>query len=83
MDAVTGRALTAYERGNRVTKGGPGAPSPDGALSCAETHRGLRYVVLRDNGGLILAVYRIRTTGLLRRLTRWPATITDSRPSRT
>ncbi len=34
-------------------------------------HDGLRYVVL-ENSNEILAVYRIKPDGLLRRLKRWP-----------
>jgi hypothetical protein len=35
-------------------------------------HQGKRYVVLKNAKG-VLAVYRVRTSGALKRLRRWPA----------
>jgi hypothetical protein len=35
-------------------------------------HAGKRYAVLRNAGG-VLAVYRVRNEGTLKRLKRWPA----------
>jgi hypothetical protein len=46
------------------------------AMSSADTDmKGRRYVVLRDGGIDICAVYRVRNDGRLRRLKRWPAEV--------
>jgi hypothetical protein len=45
-------------------------------MSSADTDmKGRRYVVLRDGGIDICAVYRVRNDGRLRRLKRWPAEV--------
>jgi hypothetical protein len=65
----TVRALTAYYRSNPATRVTPATSGP-------ETHGGLRYVVLR-HGTTLLAVYRLRNDGVLKRVKRrWPATVT-------
>lgn len=56
------RALAAYGWSN-------GEPLPTSAR--IETHEGLRYVVLRRNGS-VLACYRVRNDGKLKRLVRLP-----------
>lgn len=68
MGALTARAVAAYFRaeGWNPRAGQPGADS--GEIERA----GKRYVVLR-NCNDILAVYRIRNDGMLKRLKRWPA----------
>jgi hypothetical protein len=38
-----------------------------------EEEGGKAYVVLRASGGDVLAVYRVRIDGVLKRLRRWPA----------
>lgn len=46
------------------------------AMSGADTDaKGRRYVVLRDGGIDICAVYRVRNDGKLKRLKRWPAEV--------
>lgn len=60
------RAMAAYFR-----SGGTDQPS---TASCVAEHEGKAYVVLR-NGGRTLAVYRVRTSGLLKRLRRWPTAL--------
>lgn len=62
LDEVTRRALSAYAR----TDGDP-LPTTAGI----ERHGGLRYVVLRARGKL-LACYRVRNDGKLKRLVRLP-----------
>ena len=63
MDGLTYRAFGAYFR-----SGGVAQPAND---SGPITDTGREYVVLRNVNG-ILAVYRVRTSGALRRLRRWP-----------
>ena len=57
------RAMAAYWR-----TGGTEQPS---RASGVQEHNGHRYVVLRA-GGTVLAVYRIRNDGMLKRMRRWP-----------
>ena len=63
MDELTGRAFAAYFR-----SGGVDQPGNDSGTVELE---GRRYVVLRNVTG-VLAVYRVRTSGALKRLRRWP-----------
>jgi hypothetical protein len=51
-----------------------GGEAEPGAESGVVAHGGLTYVVLRNVSG-ILAVYRVKNDGLLRRLRRWPASL--------
>jgi hypothetical protein len=75
MDDLTRRALVAYIR----IDGAAGSVSEQ--RSGPVTHEGKTYVVLRPaSGSEVLAVYRYRTTGLLRRLKRWPKTIETMPP---
>jgi hypothetical protein len=46
---------------------------PDPSLSAHETFNIKQYVALRDRKGKILALYRIRGNGTLRRVRRWPS----------
>ena len=66
MDDLTRRAFTAYFR-----SGGTDQPSGGPATT---THGGKQYVVLRNARGL-LAVYRVRNDGMLKRLRRWPSAL--------
>ena len=59
---VTRRALAAYFR-----SGGIDQPANSGVVE----HNGKAYVVLENVNG-ILAVYRVRNDGMLKRLRRWP-----------
>ncbi len=65
MQGIEKRALAAYFR-----CGGPEQPCAysSGVLS----HNGREYVVLRNTGG-VLACYRVRNDGRLKRLVRVPA----------
>ncbi|HSX82639.1 MAG TPA: hypothetical protein VLQ80_29265 [Candidatus Saccharimonadia bacterium] len=65
---ITRRAMAAYWR-NTVD-----ASQPSQALSGDCTYRGLDYVVLA-NSFRVLAVYRVRSNGFLRRLKRWPSAL--------
>lgn len=60
------RAFAAYYRG----PGGELRPHPAND-SGFETFKGKEYIVLRNVNG-VLAVYRIRNDGTLKRLKRWP-----------
>lgn len=68
VDELTSRAFAAYFRSE-----GPNADQPANTSGPIE-HEGKRYVVLRNING-VLAVYRLRPQGLLKRLRRWPAEI--------
>ncbi len=63
MDELTGRAFAAYFR-----SGGTDQPGNDSGPAELD---GRQYVVLRNVNG-VLAVYRVRTSGALKRLRRWP-----------
>lgn len=66
---LTLRAISAFYRSDRKTAVlGGGPESPNGMRE----HDGRRYVVLRDHESALLAVYRVRTSGALKRLRRWP-----------
>jgi hypothetical protein len=77
MDDLTRRAMVAYLRSD----GAAGSVSEQ--HSGPVTHQGRTYVVLRPaSGPRVLAVYRYRTTGLLRRLKRWPKALETMPPER-
>lgn len=63
------RAMAAYFRSG-------GIDQSDSYTRAIEEHKGLRYVVLRNVGG-VLAVYRITNSGPLKRLRRYPKTFTN------
>jgi hypothetical protein len=46
---------------------------PNSSLSAHETFNIKQYVALRDDDGAILALYRLRGNGNLRRVLRWPS----------
>lgn len=70
MDDLTKRAFAAYFRYPP-----PGAilDQPDGTAWIGE-EGGKQYVVLGNSRG-VLAVYRVRTSGALKRLVRWPEAV--------
>jgi len=69
------RALAAY-----FQHPGGAVLDPPAALEVEEiVVAGKAYVVLGD-GAHILAVYRVRPSGLLRRLRRWPQAVTATTP---
>ena len=67
------RAFSAYYAAGRQESGGM-IDQPSTGLSGIEQYDGRQYVVL-CNGNGVLAVYRIKTDGILKRLKRWPASI--------
>lgn len=69
MDELTSRAYAAYFRSE-----GAAADQPSNTSGPVEW-QGMTYVVLA-NAARILAVYRVRTSGALKRLRRWPSQIT-------
>jgi hypothetical protein len=70
VDYITRRALTAF-----AASDGPEAVKVSDAHSGRVSVYGRGYVVLRDKQGRLLAVYRHRPSGMLRRLRRWPREI--------
>ena len=74
-DTILARAFAAYYR----SASRDGVPSPDqpANTSYVTEHEGKRYVVLENVNG-VLAVYRIRTSGALKELRRWPKEIGQS-----
>ncbi len=66
MDELTSRAFAAYFRSESGI-----VDQPSAADSGPMELDGKGYVVLRNVNG-ILAVYRVRPSGALKRLRRWP-----------
>lgn len=64
-DQLMRRAYAAYFRGGANEQ-------PAQGLSGVEKVGSLKYVVLRNHGG-VLGVYRVRNDGVLKGLKRWPA----------
>ena len=62
------RALAAWYRGGEQDQ-------PNDSDSGWEEQNGLHYIVLRNNLRLVLAVYRIRGDGSLKRMRRPPKSI--------
>jgi hypothetical protein len=62
------RAVTAWFK--ECKREGKTYEQPSGGTGVTEFH-GRRYVVLSNANG-ILAVYRVRPDGILKRLKRWP-----------
>lgn len=72
MDDLTRRALTAYAKSD-----GPAAVKVSVSHSGVFTVGDKTYVVLADRRENVLAVYKHRPSGLLRRLKRWPNLFND------
>jgi hypothetical protein len=72
-DDLTRRAFAAYFR---VQKDGEFLAQPSRTGSTVETVGEKGYVVLRNTAG-VLAVYRVRTDGTLKRLARWPKALEE------
>lgn len=68
------RAAAAYYRAPRDDQAGQPVPH----RSYSAKHEGRQYVVLASNDTL-LAVYRMRQSGMLKRMRRWPREIEDGR----
>jgi len=73
VDDLTRRAFAAYFRVERDADAIVDQPSN---ASGVVTHEGKQYVVLHNVRGT-LAVYRVRNSGQLKRLRRWPAGVAD------
>jgi hypothetical protein len=74
MDDLTRRAFAAYFRSE------DDGDQPNSGLSGPVEHQGKTYVVLysgRSRDAAPLAVYRVRTSGQLKRLRRWPAEVAE------
>jgi hypothetical protein len=72
--ALLNRAYAAYNRSD------PYAAYPSGSCSSAMYHNDKWYVVLRNGVGRaedVLAVYSLRSDGVLHRLRRWPKAIEE------
>jgi hypothetical protein len=74
-DDLGRRALAAYYRQPQDFPGAVWNPPHPSSPDVVE-HNGRQYVVLHNVNGT-LAVYRVRNTGQLRRLRRWPAEVAD------
>ena len=69
------RAFSAWYK----TSGGyPLQDQPDQSRSKVETINGMDYVALRNASGIIIAVYRVRRNGQLKRLVRIPAPLAQA-----
>lgn len=67
-EELTQRAIAAYYRSAR---GGEILDQPSSGASGVTEHEGKEYVILRNVNG-VLAVYRVRPSGALKGLRRWP-----------
>jgi hypothetical protein len=74
MDDLTRRAFAAYFRSQN--DGGYTIVDQPANTSGPVEHEGKTYVVLENVRGT-LAVYRVRTSGQLKRLRRWPAEVAE------
>jgi hypothetical protein len=70
MNELLGRAYRAYFM--TAARSGYDCAQPANDRSGEEEVGGKNYVVLRNVRG-VLAVYRVRNDGMLKRLRRWPA----------
>lgn len=71
VDDETARAYRAYFSAAKRRGDALEPAQPSSRDSGVQEVRGKRYVVLRNVNG-ILAVYRVRTDGMLKGLRRWP-----------
>jgi hypothetical protein len=70
MDEILSRAYSAYFK--TAKREGYFADQPAEGASGQQEHGDKSYLVLRNRAG-VLAVYRVRNDGVLKRLRRWPA----------
>jgi hypothetical protein len=68
MDELTTRAMSAYFKAAKAIGRDP--DQPGASSSGPETINGKQYVALRS-GSRLLAAYRVRGDGVLRRTRRW------------
>ncbi len=69
-EPLINRAMSAYWRAGQRELDGASPPIPANDSYLCELD-GKKYVVLHNING-ILAVYRVRTSGVLKALRRWP-----------
>jgi hypothetical protein len=74
MDDLTRRAFTAYFRTSQAHH--LGVTDQPANTAGVVHHDGKTYVELHNARGT-LAVYRVRTSGALKRLKRWPAEVAE------
>jgi hypothetical protein len=74
MDELTRRAFAAYFR--TAQQDGAAIVDQPGNGSGPVEHEGKTYVVLGNARGT-LAVYRVRPSGQLKRLRRWPVEVAE------
>lgn len=67
MSDLLQRSMAAFFRHDQAAT----TNQPSTSLSGEVEHDGKSYVVLRNVNG-VLAVYRVRNDGVLKRLKRWP-----------
>jgi hypothetical protein len=72
---LTTRAIRAYWIAEKKRLPEYAINQPSSASGTVE-HEKKTYVVLRNVNG-IMAVYRVRNDGMLKRLRRWPAAVTE------
>ena len=74
MNSLISRAIAAYFRypDSEVTQ--PAQPSMN--MCSVVEHEGRKYVIL-SNSYDVLAVYRCKTDGFLKRLVRWPKAVLE------
>jgi hypothetical protein len=68
--ALIRRAFSAY-----LQSDGLGGEQPTSQSSVETTAAGRRFVVLRNERRRILAVFRVRNSGFLRRMRQWPMSL--------
>ena len=70
------RAYAAYFRTGAADARIGNLDQPNSSLSDVVKRKGLQYVVLKNVRG-VLAVYRVKNDGTLRRMKRWPKEIEE------
>jgi hypothetical protein len=78
-DPMIARALAAYYRSAAISGM---VKHPSNRSYRGTAGNGRRYIVLVASTNEILAVYRVRPQGLLKRLRRWPADVMVWAPRR-
>ena len=70
------RAMRAYFVASKKVVGLGVSQQPSSSSSAVEQYGGKVYVSLRNANGIV-AVYRVRNDGMLKRLRRWPKGIEE------
>ncbi len=74
-EEIMARAFAAYYQ--YLRKGGYSETQPSNT-SCVQDYNGKHYAVLENVNG-VLAVYRIKNDGYLKKLQRWPKELEKSK----